>query len=184
MGYVEETGVAQHFRDARITPIYEGTNGIQAMDLVGRKLPMRGGGVMADFLAEIRGLDAPAGRGRRRPARRSGPTWPTPSTRCPRRPTGCCSTARDDVRDALAGATPYLRMFALVAGGWLMARQALAAQGAARRRATATPRCSRPRSPRPASTPSSCCPAVPGLAGPATAGFEDLFAVDPAYLAG
>ena len=63
MGYVEETGVAQHFRDARITPIYEGTNGIQAMDLVGRKLPMRGGGVMADFLAEIRGLDAPLAAG-------------------------------------------------------------------------------------------------------------------------
>jgi 3-(methylthio)propanoyl-CoA dehydrogenase len=41
MGYIEETGVAQHYRDARITAIYEGTNGIQAMDLVGRKLPMR-----------------------------------------------------------------------------------------------------------------------------------------------
>jgi hypothetical protein len=43
MGYIEETGVAQHYRDARIAPIYEGTNGIQAIDLVGRKLPMRGG---------------------------------------------------------------------------------------------------------------------------------------------
>ena len=53
MGYVEETGVAQHFRDARIAPIYEGTNGIQAMDLVGRKLPMRGGGVVKDFLADV-----------------------------------------------------------------------------------------------------------------------------------
>ena len=53
MGYVEETGVAQHYRDIRIAPIYEGTNGIQAMDLVGRKLPMRAGGVIADFLAAI-----------------------------------------------------------------------------------------------------------------------------------
>ncbi|MGK2929289.1 MAG: acyl-CoA dehydrogenase family protein, partial [Acidimicrobiales bacterium] len=53
MGYVEETGVAQHFRDARIAPIYEGTNGVQAMDLVGRKLPMRGGGVVKDFLADV-----------------------------------------------------------------------------------------------------------------------------------
>ena len=43
MGYIEETGVAQHYRDIRIAPIYEGTNGIQAMDLVGRKLPMRAG---------------------------------------------------------------------------------------------------------------------------------------------
>ncbi len=54
MGYVEETGVAQHYRDARIAPIYEGTNGIQAMDLVGRKLPMRAGGVVTDYIARLR----------------------------------------------------------------------------------------------------------------------------------
>ena len=53
MGYIEETGVAQHYRDARIAPIYEGTNGIQAMDLVGRKLPMRGGAAVADYLGYI-----------------------------------------------------------------------------------------------------------------------------------
>ena len=53
MGYIEETGVAQHYRDARIAPIYEGTNGIQAMDLVGRKLPMRGGAAIADYLGYI-----------------------------------------------------------------------------------------------------------------------------------
>ena len=57
MGYIEETGVAQHYRDIRIAPIYEGTNGIQAIDLVGRKLGLRGGGVIADFLA---GIDATA----------------------------------------------------------------------------------------------------------------------------
>ena len=53
MGYVEETGIAQHYRDARIAAIYEGTNGIQAADLVGRKLAMRGGGVIADLLDEF-----------------------------------------------------------------------------------------------------------------------------------
>src|SRR5436190_112780 len=53
MGYIEETGIAQHYRDARIAPIYEGTNGIQAMDLVGRKLPMRAGGAVADYLASV-----------------------------------------------------------------------------------------------------------------------------------
>ncbi len=53
MGYVEETGAAQHFRDARIAPIYEGTNGIQAADLVGRKLGMRSGGVITDLLDEF-----------------------------------------------------------------------------------------------------------------------------------
>jgi len=53
MGFVEETGSAQHYRDARITPIYEGTNGIQAADLVGRKLPIRGGAAVQDLLSEI-----------------------------------------------------------------------------------------------------------------------------------
>ena len=54
MGFIEETGSAQHYRDARIAPIYEGTNGIQSADLVGRKLSMRGGGAVRDHLCEIR----------------------------------------------------------------------------------------------------------------------------------
>ncbi len=54
MGYIEETGVAQHYRDARITPIYEGTNGIQAIDLVGRKLGIRQGAAFADLVERIR----------------------------------------------------------------------------------------------------------------------------------
>ncbi len=53
MGFIEETGVAQHYRDVRITPIYEGTNGVQAADLVGRKLGMENGGVVKALLAEI-----------------------------------------------------------------------------------------------------------------------------------
>ena len=53
MGYVEETGVAQHYRDIRIAPIYEGTNGIQAIDLVGRKLGLRGGAAITDYLDRI-----------------------------------------------------------------------------------------------------------------------------------
>jgi hypothetical protein len=71
MGYIEETGVAQHYRDARIAPIYEGTNGIQAMDLVGRKLPMRAG--------------APTGS--------SSTAWPTRSTPWPAPPRTCGSSA-------------------------------------------------------------------------------------------
>ena len=54
MGYIEETGAAQHFRDARIAPIYEGTNGIQALDLVMRKLPLRGGAITSEIAAELR----------------------------------------------------------------------------------------------------------------------------------
>src|SRR4029453_15747105 len=56
-GYIEETGVAQHARDARIAPIYEGTNGIQAIDLVMRKLPIRGGRAISDLLDEMAALD-------------------------------------------------------------------------------------------------------------------------------
>ena len=127
MGYIEETGVAQHYRDARIAPIYEGTNGIQAMDLVGRKLPMRAGGAVADYLGRI---DAHRRRARRRPAT----SWRRSATRSPTA-LAALRTATDwllanglaDPLDALAGATPYLRLFSIVTGGWLMAQQALAA---------------------------------------------------------
>ena len=57
MGYIEETGAAQHLRDARIAPIYEGTNGIQAADLVGRKLGLDGGAALRRLLADMRGRD-------------------------------------------------------------------------------------------------------------------------------
>ena len=126
MGYVEETGVAQYYRDSRIAPIYEGTNGIQAIDLVMRKLPMRGGGVVKDLLGAMDALDgdlADAGADlaaiRTHLARavdglRQASDWLL----------GRLPTAPDD---ALAGATPYLAMFGLVAGGWLLARSALAA---------------------------------------------------------
>ena len=126
MGYIEETGVAQHYRDARIAPIYEGTNGIQAMDLVGRKLPMRGGAAVADYLAAIDAtVDDLAGAGDDLASIRSGLTDALASLR----------TATDwllehglaDPLDALAGATPYLRLFSTVTGGWVMAQQALAA---------------------------------------------------------
>jgi 3-(methylthio)propanoyl-CoA dehydrogenase len=135
MGYIEETGVAQHYRDARIAPIYEGTNGIQGLDLVARKLPMRGGGVVADFLGRLDALDNELGE-----AAGSDDTGTLASIRT--RLAEARSTLGDttdwllqnglaDPLDAFAGATPYLRMFGLVAGGWVMARQALVATGAA-----------------------------------------------------
>jgi alkylation response protein AidB-like acyl-CoA dehydrogenase len=127
MGYVEESGVAQHYRDARITPIYEGTNGIQALDLVGRKLPMKGGAVVTEFLSMMASLDPVLLRG--------GPELATVRSRFAEALTTLADTthwvlergvaAPDDV---IAGATPYLRMFSLVTAGWLMARQAVAAQ--------------------------------------------------------
>ncbi|MGH9275390.1 MAG: acyl-CoA dehydrogenase, partial [Acidimicrobiales bacterium] len=129
MGYIEETGVAQHFRDARIAPIYEGTNGIQAMDLVGRKLPMRAGGAVTDYLARIDALDgnlAAAGDDLASirqaladglAALRTATDW-------------LLANGLANPLDALAGATPYLRLFSVVTGGWMMAQQALAATAA------------------------------------------------------
>jgi 3-(methylthio)propanoyl-CoA dehydrogenase len=126
VGYVEETGVAQYLRDSRISPIYEGTNGIQAIDLVIRKVPMRGGGVVADLLAQMEALGPELAA--------AGPELagiqPTlaDGVRVLREATDwILSRVQAEPNDALAGATPYLRMSGLVVGGWLMARSALAA---------------------------------------------------------
>jgi acyl-CoA dehydrogenase len=121
MGYVEETGAAQHLRDARIAPIYEGTNGIQALDLVTRKVCLQGGQTIASLIADMRetaaalGSDADA--------------------------LGDAITSLEAVSDlvsgwladgderAIAAATPYLRLFGLTLGGFGLARAALAARG-------------------------------------------------------
>ncbi|MEG8021177.1 acyl-CoA dehydrogenase [Sphingomonas aerolata] len=107
MGYVEETGAAQYFRDARITPIYEGTNGIQAADLVGRKLALDNGGAFATLIADIRAearderllalVDACDAIGRR--------------------------LATADADDKLAASYPFLTMLSVATCGWLMERQ-------------------------------------------------------------
>ena len=88
MGYVEETGAAQHYRDARISPIYEGTNGIQAADLVGRKLGLEGGAVLRRLLADIRAeaggeAELIGARRRLRGGRRSGCSTPGRTTGSP-----------------------------------------------------------------------------------------------------
>ena len=127
MGYIEETGAAQLFRDARIAAIYEGTNGIQAIDLVTRKLPLAGGKVAAAHIEELRGvveaLDAS-----------NDPAFGWTAVRLAdaveslSRATNWLMPRLDKEPDAaLAGATPYLRLFALATGGCLLAKEALAA---------------------------------------------------------
>ena len=126
MGFVEETGVAQHLRDSRIAPIYEGTNGIQAIDLVMRKLPMRHGGVVADLLAKMESLDPElAAAGPELAGVRSALTTGVSAMR--EATTWLGAKLPAEPNDVLAGATPYLRLCGLVIGGWLLARSALAA---------------------------------------------------------
>ncbi len=107
MGYVEETGAAQFFRDARITPIYEGTNGIQAADLVGRKLSLRNGGAFAALIDDMR-----------REAR--DPRLVGLVDAC-ERVGRQLSTA--DADDRLAASYPFLTMLSVAVSGWLMERQ-------------------------------------------------------------
>jgi len=136
-GYVEETGVAQHLRDARINLIYEGTNGIQAMDLVGRKLVLADGRLPWQLFEELHGdlaaLEADGDAALHEPLRAA--------LEALEQATRWLQATRQDDPDAPgAGATPYLHLFATTFGGFLLARAARAARDtefAAGKRATA-----------------------------------------------
>ncbi len=138
-GFIEETGAAQHARDARITTIYEGTNGIQAIDLVSRKLPMGDGAVAAELYAEIEATVESLGAAGLAPesAALAG------SLATLRAATAWLAEHRSTPDDVLAGATPFLRLAGFTVGGWLMGRALLALDGedeafAARKRWTAS----------------------------------------------
>jgi hypothetical protein len=120
MGFIEETGAAQHYRDARIAPIYEGTNAIQALDLIGRKLGADGGLAAGELAADMRETLASlqgdlAGFGGRLSAgieaMEAATAW---------------ALAHKGSAEALAGAAPLLDLFGDVAGGWMLAKGALA----------------------------------------------------------
>ncbi|MCH7930166.1 MAG: acyl-CoA dehydrogenase [Proteobacteria bacterium] len=128
MGYIEETGAAQHYRDARINPIYEGANGIQAGDLVRRKVAGDGGAAARAFIAEMAAADAGLAQSNDadlaaiRGALRGG------LEALGRATDWVVETTAHDPDLVAAGATPYLRLFGDVAGGWQMARSGLAAR--------------------------------------------------------
>ena len=127
MGFIEETGAAQHLRDARISLIYEGTNGIQANDLLTRKLARDHGAAMRELIAEMRVLDGDL-------AAESEPALAALRPHL-RDGIGALATASETLlasyrakpERALAGAVPYLRLFGTVTAGWLMAKAARAA---------------------------------------------------------
>jgi 3-(methylthio)propanoyl-CoA dehydrogenase len=135
MGFIEETGAAQHLRDARIAPIYEGTNGIQANDLVGRKLLRDRGAAAGELIAEMRATE------------RALADKPGDDLAALAQPLAAALDAveeatawmvehgESDPPRALAGAVPYLKQLGTVTGGWLMATSALAATARLRTRA-------------------------------------------------
>ncbi|MEQ8305529.1 MAG: acyl-CoA dehydrogenase [Hoeflea sp.] len=127
MGFIEETGAARLLRDARIAPIYEGTNGIQAIDLVMRKLPLSGGETVARLIADFR-ADAEAARASNAPALEGVAKRLDGAIDDLETATAYLQTAISEGRqtDALSGATPYLRLFGLTATAAMLARGALA----------------------------------------------------------
>ncbi|TYO90755.1 acyl-CoA dehydrogenase [Oceanicella actignis] len=157
MGYIEETGAAQFSRDVRVTAIYEGTNGIQAMDLTGRKM-MDGGAAARALLAELRAVDEPSGRlGRAVDALARATDW----------------MLDNQPNDRFAGAVPYLRMWGLTLGAAALVKGAAAASGDdARRRAALADWFLRAE-----------LSAVPGLAEAACTGAAPLYALSADDLA-
>jgi acyl-CoA dehydrogenase len=127
MGFVEETGAAQHYRDARILAIYEGTNGIQAIDLVTRKLPLSGGAAVRAYIEELRGTLAAVNAANDPTFGATGPRLNDAVDSLERATQWLLGPQQNNPDTALAGATPYLRLFALAAGGTRLAEEALAA---------------------------------------------------------
>ncbi len=125
MGFIEETGAAQHYRDARITSIYEGTTGIQANDLVGRKIAREGGATVKALLAELKQFDqvlSGSSNGDIRALRAHFAKGVQAASDCV---DYILATAGRDPRAAFAGAVPFLKLMGIVCGGWQMAKAAL-----------------------------------------------------------
>jgi hypothetical protein len=124
MGYIRETGVEQHERDVRIAAIYEGTNGIQAIDLIGRKLDLDGGKTLATLVSamgatanELGGTEG-TNLAEIASAVETGAGW-------------LRAAHASNARDALAGATPYLRLLSTAVAGELLGQQAIKARAGA-----------------------------------------------------
>ena len=171
MGFIEETGAAQHYRDVRIAAIYEGTNGVQAADLVGRKLPVRDGASALEFIASMRELDGELAA--------AGDEFASIRTQLnaqldalEQTTAWMLRTGATDPNAVLSGSTPYQRIWGLVVGGWLMAKSALAARGLDDDGVAET------QLPLARFYAEQLLPQAAGLVGAATAGSRDLFALD------
>ena len=157
MGFVEETGAAQHWRDSRIAPIYEGTNGIQAADLVTRKLGMDGGEALAAVLADI--------------ARDAGEESGLAALAADCESVALWMREEASLDDRLAGSVPFCTMFAVAVAGWQLLRQKRAVEGGAAPGLAATKQASV------RFFLDRVVPEAAGLKASATAGAEPLYAL-------
>jgi hypothetical protein len=128
MGFIEETGAAQHYRDAKILTIYEGTTAIQANDLVGRKTVRDGGAVAKSIIAQVRATEAQL-------AEKQGPDFAAIRSQLVAGSAALeevvdfvVANTKSDPRAVFAGSVLYLKLAGIVLGGWQMARAALVAQ--------------------------------------------------------
>src|SRR4029079_18956980 len=126
MGFVEETGAAQYLRDARVTTIYEGTTGIQAMDLVGRKIAREAGATAKSWWVSLKTLDSELAKS----ANADVKALRGQLAQGAQAVVDCINfiVESKDPRGTFAGAVPFLKLMGIVAGGWQMARAALAAE--------------------------------------------------------
>jgi alkylation response protein AidB-like acyl-CoA dehydrogenase len=129
MGFIEETGAAQYYRDVRITSIYEGTTAIQANDLIGRKMAREGGSTIKAVIAEVRDFVAAL-------SRQDGNDFAAMRQRLSsgidaveKAASWLVETYGKDIKRAHVGSVPFLKLLGIVAGGWQLARAALIAQG-------------------------------------------------------
>ena len=128
MGFIEETGAAQHLRDARITTIYEGTTGIQANDLMGRKIAREGGATIKAWLAHLAAFDAELAASKSADVAAIRAALATGAKAIAECVDYVLATAGTDPKAAFSGAVPFLRLAGIVAGGWQMARAAQVAE--------------------------------------------------------
>ncbi|ANL33037.1 acyl-CoA dehydrogenase [Rhizobium phaseoli] len=130
MGFIEETGAARYLRDARIAPIYEGTNGIQAIDLVTRKLPLSGGDQVMGFIGELKAIAEAVERSNLDGFGETAARLAVAIADLDAASAWLLAVLADDkAAEALAGATPYQRLFGLVLSGCYLAKGALAESG-------------------------------------------------------
>jgi len=128
MGFIEETGAAQHYRDARILTIYEGTTAIQANDLVGRKTVRDGGAVAKGILAQVRKTEAELAASASADLQAIGKQLTLGANAMDEVVTYVAANMKSDIKAVFAGSVLYLKLAGVVLGGWQMARAALVAE--------------------------------------------------------